>query len=297
MTVPDRRACSQGAPPGDLRDNTSVAQALRDYADLLEAQGDDGFRIRAYRKAADRIDLLRTPLGDILAKEGRQGLIALPAIGAGIATAIAEMLQTGRWSQLDRLRGELAPERLFQTLPGIGPILAERLAEEAHLESLEQLETALHDPGADLPGIGPRRRAALKAVLAQRLGRRLNKKVEQSSKPPVSLLLDADTLYRQKAAAGELRLIAPRRFNSDGRAWLPVLHAARAGWHLTLLFSNTAQAHRLGRTGDWVVVYFETDDGAEGRATIVTETRGPLEGRRVVRGREGACAAYYGVQT
>ena len=53
----------------------------------------------------------------------------------------------------------------------------------------------------------------------------------------------------------------------------------------TALFSNTARAHRAGRTRDWVVLY--TDDG--GRAdqyTVITATRGPLSGRRVVAGRE-----------
>jgi hypothetical protein len=51
------------------------------------------------------------------------------------------------------------------------------------------------------------------------------------------------------------------------------------------MFSNTATAHRLDRTADWVVVYYERD-GDEGQCTVVTETRGPLAGRRVVRGRE-----------
>ena len=51
------------------------------------------------------------------------------------------------------------------------------------------------------------------------------------------------------------------------------------------MYSNTARAHALGKTDDWVVVYAERD-GHEERATVVTETRGPLAGRRVVRGRE-----------
>jgi DNA uptake protein ComE-like DNA-binding protein len=53
--------------------------------------------------------------------------MALPGIGRGIAMAIMEMLSTGRWSQLERLRGSLQPEQLFQTLPGIGPELAARI--------------------------------------------------------------------------------------------------------------------------------------------------------------------------
>jgi hypothetical protein len=74
---------------------------------------------------------------------------------------------------------------------------------------------------------------------------------------------------------------------------LPVLHVDRDGWSLTVLFSNTALAHELGRTNDWVVIYFGRDGGPEHQRTIVTETRGPLEGRRVVRGREAACRGHY----
>ncbi len=88
------------------------------------------------------------------------------------------------------------------------------------------------------------------------------------------------------AQDGTLHRIAPRRFNPGHRAWLPIMHIDRDGWHLTLLFSNTARAHQLGKTDDWVVVYFDGDAHHEGQCTIVTETSGLLKGQRVVRGRE-----------
>lgn len=81
------------------------------------------------------------------------------------------------------------------------------------------------------------------------------------------------------------RTIAPRRFNPDKKAWLPILHTERGPWSFTALFSNTARAHQLGTTDDWVVIYFERD-GREGQCTVVTERPGPRAGRRVVRGRE-----------
>jgi hypothetical protein len=109
-------------------------------------------------------------------------------------------------------------------------------------------------------------------------------------------LLDVDEEYRRRAAAGRLRKIAPRRFNPTCEAWLPVLHSERNDWRFTVLFSNTAQAHQLERTRDWVVVYFHTDAGPEGQRTVVTETQGPLAGRRVVRGREPECQAHYAPQ-
>jgi putative hydrolase len=50
----------------------------------------------------------------------------------------------------------------------------------------------------------------------------------------------------------------------------------------------------VGRTRDWVVLYFYDEHHREGQHTVVTETRGPLIGNRVVRGREPECQAYYG---
>lgn len=70
-------------------------------------------------------------------------------------------------------------------------------------------------------------------------------------------------------------------------------YGSRGDWHFTALFSNTARAHDLGRTNDWVVLYFNADDHAERQRTVVTEQRGPLGGRRVVRGREQECRDYY----
>jgi hypothetical protein len=129
------------------------------------------------------------------------------------------------------------------------------------------------------------------------LGRRVARAPRgAASAPGVALLLEIDEEYRDKAATGKLRTIAPRRFNPRSEAWLPVLHAERGGWHFTALFSNTARAHELGRTRDWVVIYYSGGDHAESQCTVVTETRGALEGRRVVRGREAECRAHYGDQ-
>jgi hypothetical protein len=110
------------------------------------------------------------------------------------------------------------------------------------------------------------------------------------NEPPVAELLDVDREYRDKARAGRLRLITPRRFNPRREAWLPVLHTQRGSRHYTALYSNTAQAHRLGKTDDWVVLYYD-GRAAERQCTVVTESRGALAGRRVVRGREAECLA------
>ena len=116
---------------------------------------------------------------------------------------------------------------------------------------------------------------------------------DDNARPDIAMLLDVDREYRGKAAHGSLQKIAPKRFNPTSEAWLPILHTERDTWHFTVLFSNTARAHDLKRTDDWVVVYFHSDSEPEGQHTIVTETRGSLIGKRVVRGREQECRAYY----
>jgi hypothetical protein len=103
-----------------------------------------------------------------------------------------------------------------------------------------------------------------------------------------------DTEYRRRAIAGELPKLAPRRFNPKNEAWLPVMRTERAGWSMTVLFSNTAHAHELGKTHDWVVIYYQKG-GGEAQCTVVTEFRGPAKGKRVIRGRERECLDFYGL--
>jgi len=280
--------------PGE---NAQIADLLRETAQLLEAQGANPFRVSAYRNAALEIARQAESVRAIFDEKGIAGLEALPHVGRGIAAAIAEMLITGRWSQLERLRGTVDAVQLFRTVPGIGPGLAERIHDELHVDTLEALEVAAHDGRLEaVAGVGPRRAAAIRAALENMLRRRrLRAPIAPvpAHGPEIALLLEVDQEYRDKAEAGKLPTIAPRRLNPEGKSWLPVLHAHRGSWHFTALYSNTAQAHRLGKVQDWVVIYFYDHDHAEGQHTVVTETGGPLAGQRVVRGREPECKAYY----
>ena len=105
-------------------------------------------------------------------------------------------------------------------------------------------------------------------------------------------LLDVDAAYRREAAARTLKKIAPRRFNPAGEAWLPVLHTTRERRHYTALFSNTARAHEQRKTHDWVVLYYDGQEG-ERQCTVITSEFGRLKGLRIVRGREGECQEFY----
>lgn len=265
-------------------DNMVIAEHLREYAGLLEEQGEESFRSRAYRRASDVVAALDRPITAILAEGGQEALEALPAVGEAIASAIIEIVASGHWGQLERLRGELAPEVLFRTIPGIGPRLAGVLAEDGTLETLEDLEHAIHFGNFALKGIGPRRKQMIASALAERLARRSKPyRWNKSSQPSAALLLEVDRTYRDKAASGALRQIAPRRFNPTHEAWLPVMHSQVGDWHFTVLFSNSRRAHELGKIKDWVVIYHQRDDEPEGWSIVTTSMHGATAGKRVVR--------------
>ena len=198
----------------------------------------------------------------------------------------------GGWGTMsERLNDDVAGRleevaKLLASVPGIGRELADRLYHDLGIETLEDLEAAARDGRLNqILGFGPKRLAGIRDSLAHRLQRvKLPAGVNHPA-PSVDEILDVDREYRKKAAAGQLVKIAPRRFNASRVAWLPILHTTRERRHYTALFSNTALAHRLNRTDDWVVIYW--DDGlGERQCTVVTAEHGSLAGRRVVRGRE-----------
>lgn len=273
--------------------NGQVAARLDEAANLLEQQKANPFRVSAYRNAATTIRELPRNITTVLHEEGLDGLDRLPGIGYGLARAISLLVTTGRLPMLDRLRGDLDPIDTLASVPGIGRTLATRVHDILDIETLADLEVAAHDGRlASVPGFGEKRVAGIRDALGTRLGRRRSLADSEASVPEVDELLDVDREYRAASAAGRLHRIAPRRFNPERVAWLPVMHTWRGARHYTALFSNTARAHQLGRTQDWVVVYFDGSDG-EHQHTVVTATSGPLKGQRVVRGRESECERFY----
>ena len=277
--------------------NGDVADVFEQVADLLEAQQANPYRVRAYREGARVARSLERDLFELLASGGPKELEQLPGIGKRLAAVIAELGRTGRLKLLERLLGEVSPEDLLATVPGIGDELAHRICSELGVETLEDLELAAHDGRLlGVRGFGDRRVRAVREALGNMLDRTTRRRVlaqrwreretgqRAPERPSVELLLEIDERYRSAARAGKLRKIAPRRFNPSGQAWLPILHVEAQGWYFTAIYSNTARAHALGKTNDWVVIYAERD-GREERATVVTETHGPLAARRVVRSR------------
>ena len=271
--------------------NAHVARRLEELAQILEIQHANPFRIGAYRRGAQAIANLPEPVEAVYQRAGIEGLERIPGIGHRLAIAIRNLLETGRLPLLEHLRGEVDPVLLLRSVPGIGPIQAERLHHDLGIDTLEELETAAHDGRLkNVAGLGAKKIAGIIDSLASRLGRL--HPPPHGNVPPVAELLDVDREYQDAACAGTLPTLAPQRFNSEKKSWLPILHTERGDRHYTAMFSNTARAHRLGTTHDWVILYEDSDSAAH-QYTVVTARQGSLEGERVVRGREAECEKYY----
>lgn len=265
--------------------NDEIASVLEEIASLLQDQGENPHRIRAYTLAADSIRSEEKSVANRFHKGGEEAIRSIRGVGEAISGLLAEYIEHGRSSTLEDLRSEVDPTEVFQQIPGVGEELAGRIVEELGIRSLEELELAAHDGRLEkLEGFGPDRVEAIKDILGQRLRYRRKKRKEPEDTPSKELLLQIDREYREKAEEGRLRTIAPKRFNPEGKAWLPVYETERDGWTFTVLFSNTAKAHEQGTTRDWVVIYYKKN-GKEGQNTVITAKSGPHAGERVVAGR------------
>lgn len=278
--------------------NLEIAQRLREVSRILQEQGANLFRVRAYEHAADMLERFSKPVASIVEEQGIEGLKKIPGIGESLARSIQALVETGRLPMLDRLRGELDPLTLLCSVPGIGMALAQRIHDDLAIETLEELEIAAHDGRlATYEGIGKKKLAGIIDSLAGRLGRvrdwsRSGSEPTTRSEPSIQELLAIDREYRQKCEECTLRLIAPRRFNPTHETWLPVLHTERGERHYTALYSNSPLAHQLGKTQDWVILYYDGAQG-EGQYTVITAEKGLLSGQRIVRGRESECILHY----
>ena len=206
--------------------NEDLCARLEAIAALLEGQRATPFRVAAYRRAARTLGSLERPVADVFEAEGVEGLERLPGIGSSLASLLREYVRTGRISLLERLRGTVSPEAVLATVPGVGPVLAERIHDELGIETLEQLEAAVPTVGwlrCAASALGVSR--ALEASLAARLGRRAR---ASRTRPSIAAVLDVDTEYRRRAFAGScpasrrdvsIRRVAPgcRSFTRTGR--------------------------------------------------------------------------------
>jgi DNA polymerase (family 10) len=119
--------------------NRRVAEILRSFGELLEVSGDEPFRVRAYRRAADSIERLDRPVAGLTWEE----LIGLGSIGKNIAAKIIELRETGSIREYDELMNTV-PLTLVELLKldGIGPKTVHRLWKKMGITSISELESA-----------------------------------------------------------------------------------------------------------------------------------------------------------
>lgn len=137
-----------------VMDNRSIARTLRQTADLMEVAGEDGFRVRSYRKAADAVDSCPEPLAAMCAEPKR--LLAIAGIGKAMATHIQEMVQTGELSLLRELLTRFQPGMLdLLEVKGLGPKTVALIWQTYGAGTLDEVE-ALARQGKlrELPRLG-----------------------------------------------------------------------------------------------------------------------------------------------
>ncbi len=131
--------------------NQEIARAFSEIADLLELKGENPFRIRAYRRAAQNIESLSKDIAEL----GEDELTAIPGIGKDLAGKIKEYLRSGSMEALESLRREI-PAGLTEVMsvPGVGPKTAKLLFEKLNIRSVDELESLAREGRLQgLPGI------------------------------------------------------------------------------------------------------------------------------------------------
>ncbi|MGI9591327.1 MAG: helix-hairpin-helix domain-containing protein, partial [Myxococcota bacterium] len=146
--------------------NARIAERLDRYADLLDIQGENPFRVRAYRNAAFTIRSLARPLAALV--EAGEDPADLHGIGPAISRKIGELVRTGHLKALERLEvreGEELADLL--RIPGLGPKRVRTLHQRLGVSSLAELGEAVRAGRvAALPGFGPKSEAAILRAVA-----------------------------------------------------------------------------------------------------------------------------------
>ncbi|HSM03612.1 MAG TPA: DNA polymerase/3'-5' exonuclease PolX [Longimicrobiales bacterium] len=207
-------------------ENLDVARTLAEVADLLEIQGANPFRVRAYRGAVRTVQGLTRPLTRMV-EEG-EDLTALQGVGKQVDAHIRELLQTGQLTVLDEIT-ETVPRTLVELtrLDGVGPKKAKKLWEELGVESVAMLEAEIgKGTVAGLAGFGEKSVSKIARAIEdfhKQSERFLRAEVEQlirglvahvEEAPGVTRLEVAGSYRRRRETVGDVDLLA--RCDGDG---------------------------------------------------------------------------------
>lgn len=184
-------------------ENFEIARVLGELADLLEIQGANSFRVRAYRNASRAVAQTSRPYAEMVG--AGEKLTDLPDIGETVASHIVELVRTGRLGRLEELGREVPISLVELTrLESVGPKKAARLWKELGVTTLEELETALQAGRVEtLSGFGPKSATRLLEAIADRRkqrGRLLLSEAEAFLDPLLRWLREAPDLDRLEVA-------------------------------------------------------------------------------------------------
>jgi DNA polymerase (family 10) len=187
--------------------NADIARVFGQIADLLEIEGANPFRVRAYRNAARELEMLGVPAADMLARG--EDLRELPGIGDDLAAKIAEIVATGSCKALEKLRHELPPTitQLLE-IPRLGPKRVRALYEQLGVRTLEQLaEAARSGRIRALEGFGPKTEEAILQALAVHATTpaRMERAIAAQYAEPLRELLARVAGVQQAVIAGSFR--------------------------------------------------------------------------------------------
>ena len=187
--------------------NAEVATAFEEMADLLEIEGANPFRVRAYRFAARTLRDLPAEVGEMVAKG--EDLTSLPGIGDDLAGKIKEILATGTAAVLEAQRKRV-PATLTELLriPGLGPKRVKTLAHELKIRSLSELQTAAQAGRVrTLAGFGEKTEQHILDALATRLAEapRVQRAVAIPSAEALVAYLEQSSGVSRVIAAGSYR--------------------------------------------------------------------------------------------
>jgi len=147
-------------------DNRAIAQVLGEIADLLEIKGENAFKIRAYRTAADTINAWADGVSRLDDKQLRE----LPGIGKDIAIKIRELADTGAVQFHQQLLQEFPPTILdLLRLQGVGPKTVALLYSALQIRSVEELAAAARDGRLRaIKGMGAKKESQILKAIEER---------------------------------------------------------------------------------------------------------------------------------
>lgn len=136
--------------------NDEIARRFQRLALIMEIRGDDRYRVRSYRNAADVIETWPAPLAEVARAEGAKGLQAIPSVGKAISGKIVELCERGTFEAYEKLVAE-TPETVLDLLdvPGIGIKTAATLHQQFKISSREDLRKFVAGGGLEMvDGVG-----------------------------------------------------------------------------------------------------------------------------------------------